>query len=431
MAITTGGNAGTAGIGVSSTSLALTTTSLISAAQFAILGVSTDNSTTADGASNNHVSITGGTGTWTKLGEYTNGNGAAAAGVTVSQWLFVPSADNAIDTVFTVNFAAAVVDKTAGIWRFNYDNTKGLRQITEAAPVLNGVDAVAGFGSVAYSGLPATARLYVRAMGKEANTTTGITPTAGFTGMSNSRSRNNTLAVIQRGEFKIATSTGETSNPTLAVVGDTAGVFNAIEEFAAEAGPITGVGAAIAQALTLAAPLAASTGAMSVASITGTGAAIAQALTLAAPLASGTGAMSVASVTGTGAAVAQALTLAAPLAVAFGSAVTQGVTGVGAAVAPALVLSAPTAVGLGVYVIEGVTGVGAAVAPAITLPNPTAVAFGSAVTQGGGDREPEYQVIATLHPQPEIVATLPRQPEVVATLHPQPEIIATLKRKAA
>jgi hypothetical protein len=78
--------------------------------------------------------------------------------------------------------------------------------------------------------LASAARLYFRGLGKEANSATSMTPSTSFTQITGTRSRNNADAIMLRGEFRINTSTGETSNPTLAVSGDNAGIFMALVE---------------------------------------------------------------------------------------------------------------------------------------------------------------------------------------------------------
>jgi len=65
---------------------------------------------------------------------------------------------------------------------------------------------------------------------KEANATTVLTPSTNFIVAGINRSRNNTLAIMVRGEYRINTSTGETSNPTCAVSGDNAMYFVALFE---------------------------------------------------------------------------------------------------------------------------------------------------------------------------------------------------------
>lgn len=226
---------GTLGNGVciaSATSFTLTTitNAVSSSGDLALMIVATDNITTTDGVTNDHTSVTGGTGTWTKLGEYTNGNGSAAAGCTVSLWCFQSTGTNAIGTVFTINIASAIVDASAQAWKFTVAAGNSLQN--GSAVQNNATDASANYGSVSFSGLSSLSRLWLRALAKEANVSSNLTQSAGFSRFGSVfRSRNNALAMTSAGEFLISTSTGETSNPTLATTGDTAGIFFALEEY--------------------------------------------------------------------------------------------------------------------------------------------------------------------------------------------------------
>jgi hypothetical protein len=230
MAIASVGTCGTAATSGAGTSFTLTTTTnaLSATTDIAILVVVTDNVATTDGASNTHTSVTGGTGAWTKLGEYTNTvGGAAADGCCTSLWKFRSTGTNAIGTVFTINHSS-LSDRCASLWKFTVASGKDLNLSTSV--VTNGVDGTTGFGSASFSSLSSLSRLYIRGLGKEANSTTDITVSTSFSALTLIRSRNNASAVLLRGEFRINTSTGETSNPTLAVSGDTAAVFAALEE---------------------------------------------------------------------------------------------------------------------------------------------------------------------------------------------------------
>lgn len=230
MAIT---SVGTLGSGVASTSgasftLVTTTNALSTSGDMAVLRVVTDNVSTVDGNSNDHTSVTGGTGVWTKIYEQTNTvGGAAGDGVTVSLWVFRSTGTNAIGTTFTINHATTV-DRCASAWKFTVAAGNDLALALAAHGYTT--DAGNGFGSNTISGLASASRLYLMAGGKEANSTTLLTPSTSFTEFTGTRSRNNAAAVLDRGEFRINTSTGETSNPTMAVTGDTAAIFVALFE---------------------------------------------------------------------------------------------------------------------------------------------------------------------------------------------------------
>ena len=230
MAIASVGTLGTGASGTSSNSFTITTTAALEAGNTGIVAVSSDNTSTgADGDGGEITSVTDSAGnTWVKLGEYGNNNGSAAAGAVAAVWMTRAQFTLASSGTITINFVSNRTDKCACAWEFT---TAGGGLILVSGPVTpDAVDASNGFGSVSISGLSSLSRLYFRGLSKEANTTTDITPSTSFTAISPTRSRNNAAAVIVRGEFRINTSTGETSNPTLAVSGDTAGVFVALEE---------------------------------------------------------------------------------------------------------------------------------------------------------------------------------------------------------
>jgi hypothetical protein len=235
VAIASVGSLGTGAASVSGTTLAFSPTAQLDAGNTGVLVVVSDNVQTTDGQTSLHGPISDTIGLqWAKLGEYTNGQGAAAGGITTSLWTCRGSANLPTTATVTLSFASAVVDRTCTFWEFS----GGPLDLSTAVAV-NATDGANGFGSSPISGLPSKSRLYIRGLGKEANSTTQITPSTSFTAMTVARSRNNASAVLARGEFRINTSTGETSNPTLAVIGDTAAVFAALEETFRATGSVT------------------------------------------------------------------------------------------------------------------------------------------------------------------------------------------------
>lgn len=230
--------AGTGASGVSSNTLTLTLTQTVAADDFVVLTVAADNISTADAASSDHTSVTGGTGTWSKLGEFTNGNGAADAGVTTSLWLFDSGGSNPSgSTTFTINFGANVIEKCAHALRFTVDAGVGVRLDADAPtnPLTTSADLTLLFGSLSFSGLPSKQRLYFRAVGVEYNAVSeGMNSGSGtgFTATGSARSANNPNAIMTRSEFRIFTGTGATSNPFFSSVEpDSSSVFVAIEAF--------------------------------------------------------------------------------------------------------------------------------------------------------------------------------------------------------
>ena len=159
MTIAGGGTLGLSQSGASSTSLSHTTvTNTLATDNEALLVVVSDNIATVDGASNTHTSVTGGTGTWTKISEQTNSPGGVAAdGVTISLWKFRASASNAVGTVFTITFSAAVVDKAGSMWRFTVAAGQTLTLTTGTTnPIANETTGAANFGSATSADSPAS-----------------------------------------------------------------------------------------------------------------------------------------------------------------------------------------------------------------------------------------------------------------------------------
>jgi hypothetical protein len=236
MAIASVGSIGTGVSSTSGTSFTLVTTVALAAGDFITLEIATANDTnsTGTGQNNAHSKVSGGTGFWFKLGEYNQSAGAAGDGVTTSKWLFLSTGTNGIGTTFTMTLGTAVVDKAASGWKFTKGAGTAIRLVRGAvSPLVYNAQSGTpnGYGSVSFAGMASGSRLYSRALGKKASTTTAITPSTNFTAITGIRSRNNAAAVYVTGEFRINTSTGETSNPTQAVAGPTSGVFVALEEY--------------------------------------------------------------------------------------------------------------------------------------------------------------------------------------------------------
>jgi hypothetical protein len=147
MAITSIGTLGTAATSGAGTSFQLTTATnaLSNSGDIGFLLVVSDNVATADGNSNSHTSVTGGTGTWTKIYEQANTvGGAAADGMCVSLWRFQSTGTNAIGTVFTINHASTG-DRCAAMWKFTVG--AGSNLVLAAAPNGYVTDGANGFGT--------------------------------------------------------------------------------------------------------------------------------------------------------------------------------------------------------------------------------------------------------------------------------------------
>lgn len=165
--------------------------------------------------------------TWYRIGRFSNATNGNAH---VELWVCRVATALESTTVMTAALESAVNDATIHSREYTVGTGKTLDVV--AALVTSEVNAANGFGSSSFSSLPSAERLYLRVAAKRANTTNTITATTNYNSWGiNTRSRNAANdAIIGRAEERIVTSTGETSNPTLAVSGNTAGIFAALVE---------------------------------------------------------------------------------------------------------------------------------------------------------------------------------------------------------
>lgn len=195
--------------------------------------VSCNNTATGDGDFSELGTVTDSAGnSFTKVKEWTNGQGSAAGGATVAAF-YGELTHAAINARITVNFANTITAKVFTSWRF----TKGSGNVVSVAgsvqtEVVDNGDA----GNLTISGLPSFEYLFIRVIASETdgagiatNTTsyTNITPNPSGTG----GSEKGHMSI--QGEFRILTGTGDSSNPTLTdITVDLASVYFALNEAA-------------------------------------------------------------------------------------------------------------------------------------------------------------------------------------------------------
>ena len=233
MAITSIGSLGTGGTASSNTTVTMTNaTNALLAGDWIVLSVSSNNTSTTDGDNSEVTGVTDTKGNpWQKLGEWTNSEGVAGSGITNSLWMTQVSVDIVVsDMTITTTFASARANKACSAYIFRSSTFSGPVRLQNAITP-DATDASNDFGSVVQPGVtPEEQVIYFRGLGKQTNTLTAMTPTTDWTAITNIRSSSSAAARTTYGEFIIQNSTGQTSNPTLAVSGNTAGVFVAIVE---------------------------------------------------------------------------------------------------------------------------------------------------------------------------------------------------------
>jgi len=227
MAIAFVSNRAGAGNGSSSSTLAFSPVVTWTAGNLFLLCIVFDNVSTTVSNSNDCTGVTDTkSNTWSKAHERTQSNGAAADGCTVAVFYSKLTASILTSDTITVQFSASVTDKISVAAEFTIGGTPALETTKDQHSLAGN-----GYGSNVIGSLSSIERLYAMYGGKESNSVNALDAlSTSFSALSNARSRNNAAAVRTSGEYRINTSTGETSNPTHTISADTASVFIAISE---------------------------------------------------------------------------------------------------------------------------------------------------------------------------------------------------------
>ena len=225
---------------VSDTSITCTLTSAENAEAGNVLIVlgATDNVDTTDGVTTLHSSMTDSQGnTYTKACEFTNGQGAAAAGATISVWYSKLTTQLVATTdSITLNTSSAVTDKVINTLDEFTITSGNIVSVEGACQTLANDNADAGSQTI--SGLTSQEYLFVRGIATESNAALSMTATTNYTLLPNDGCNNTTGGgeasdMGACGEFRIFTGTGDTSDPTLVdTTNDNASVYVALKEAA-------------------------------------------------------------------------------------------------------------------------------------------------------------------------------------------------------
>src|SRR5688500_2378022 len=139
MAIASVGNLGTGASSTNGSTLTMTTAAALEAGNVGILVVSADNTSPIDGDNGEVTGVSDPGGAWSKLGEFTNSNAVAGAGVTCSVWMRRPASTLASGSTVTVTFDSNRTDKCCTAWEFSA--AAGLAVVQT---VTNGTDGASG-----------------------------------------------------------------------------------------------------------------------------------------------------------------------------------------------------------------------------------------------------------------------------------------------
>lgn len=191
---------------VNNDSIAMNPSAAIAAGRFLVVGCSTKNLATADGASNNHSSVVDSKNhTWTKHGEYTETAGVAADGTTVSVWSTVVTTQLETTDTITLTTSGNIAEKIITATEVQF--TTGMR----VALAQLGVGQTAIAATV--SSLVNKEHFLIGVFGAEGADQTK-TADADYTERHDARSRNDAAATTIHVQTRIATLTTDTCTST-------------------------------------------------------------------------------------------------------------------------------------------------------------------------------------------------------------------------
>lgn len=191
-----------------------------------------DNQTTTDGQTTDHTGLASDSeGAWTKVGEFTNGNGAALAGATVSIWYSPPIVGTTITNLSLSCTGASNKKWAVQLVRFTISPAGAISTVGTPQGLAN--DA-ADPGSMTLGSLPNREHLWVRATAAESNNSAVFTASAGgwvrnASSLATSSGGSSASNIGARMETLIATGTTATSDPSL-FSADCASLMVALDE---------------------------------------------------------------------------------------------------------------------------------------------------------------------------------------------------------
>jgi len=187
-----------------------------------------DNTDTTD-INPTRLSVTDSNGnTYVRVREFVNGQGASNAGAHVGIFYAIVTTQLANGGTITVTNNTSKTARACTAWEFTLGAGSTISAVSPVDLANDGADP----GSMTISGLSSAERLYLRGYALEADVSGGaFSPTTNFTGLNNNGTTGggNASNMSVGAEFRINTSTGETSDPTDQAA-DCASIFVALVE---------------------------------------------------------------------------------------------------------------------------------------------------------------------------------------------------------
>jgi hypothetical protein len=213
----------------------VTTGATLEVGSGALVCAALNNTGTTDADHSEVTSVTDTAGnTYSKQAEFTNGDGAADAGVTISAW--ITRATNQLDSgqTITVNFANAIDAYAIRVFEFALGaawQSTGTPQSVADDDIDPSSLTIPDVGAVAET-------LFIRCIGEESGADGDLTPTTNYTTLGHvvdARSGTGSTGIKVYGEYRIGNLDTDTSDPSELNDADHASVYFALRQAAAAA----------------------------------------------------------------------------------------------------------------------------------------------------------------------------------------------------
>lgn len=213
--------------------LTLVTSAACEVDHVCVVLVAVDNNQTTDGDEGAVSGVASGTNTFSKMVEFTNGQGAAQGGTTVSMWYCQCTAQINSGANIVISFTNATSRDASCATAHEFSVSAG-STVTNGATNTLATDAGTLTSAAALTATtPNRNALRIRASSGETNSSTNIGATnANWTRFTNTRSSSGTAASNQIivGEFTISTGTTDNSDCTHATSADWASAYGTLYE---------------------------------------------------------------------------------------------------------------------------------------------------------------------------------------------------------
>lgn len=233
MAITSDGNLLAGSSKSAGSSLVVTTGITIAADKVVVLCIAKDNVQTTDGQTDEVTSVTDSqSNAYTKIGEFTNGQGGAASGCTVAAYLSKLTTQLGSSDTITVNFSSSITAKALQGCSFSVGAGNSLQLAAGSLQTL--ASDAANPPSMSIAGLSSKEYLFFRCIAHEnnggsiVNTASYSSPSTTISSTTGGQAATNMGAIS---EFRILTGTGSSSDPNITTQ-DQAAIYFALEEVA-------------------------------------------------------------------------------------------------------------------------------------------------------------------------------------------------------